>query len=186
MRYSERLPSLKLRISCFGLRKMQLRSLSPDYSKWFSFRLQLSFWRRKERYRQFEHQEMRIRINVQIILNLTLRPCLPQYINRCCRQTLLSLRCPFDQSEFGSAWAVVKCKLLITKEDLQFWLFFIVYFVYCTIWVWFDFFFQAICFWFDLRRRNLSKKETNNLGFAYERIFQLKIITVAFQLYRSW
>lgn len=64
MRYSERLPSLKLRISCFGLRKMQLRSLSPDYSKWFSFRLQLSFWRRKERYRQFEHQEMRIRINV--------------------------------------------------------------------------------------------------------------------------
>ena len=37
----------------------------------------------------------------------------------------------------------------------------------------------------DLRRRNLSKKETNKLEFAYEHIFLLKIITVAFQLYRS-
>ena len=63
-------------------------------------------------------------------------------------------------------------------------LFFIGYFVHCTIWVWFDFFFQAICFWFA--KAKFIEKRNQQPEFAYEHIFQLKIITVAFQLYRSW
>lgn len=160
MRYSERLPSLKLRISCFGLRKMQLLSLSPDYSKWFSFRPQLSFWRRNERYRQFEHQEMCIRINVA----------------------------NYSQFNAKTMFTTVYKSVLQTNSvvtSLSFW----------PIGVWkclSSIKMQAINyerfrpFASDLRRQNLSKKETNKLEFAYEHIFQLKIITIAFQLYRSW
>lgn len=104
MRYSERLSSLKLRISCFGLRKMQLLTLSPDYSNMsFLFACSCLFEDETSATDNLSIRKCVFGLMLRIILNLTQSPCLPQYINRCCRETLLSPRCPFDQSEFGSA-----------------------------------------------------------------------------------
>jgi len=135
MRYAERLSSLKLRISCFGLRKMQLLSLSPDYSKWFSFRLQLSFWRLNEHYRQFEHQEMLIRLNVA---NYS------QFNAKTMFTTVHKSVLPETNSVVTSLsfWpiGVWKCLSSIKMQAINYerrstvLLFFIGYFVHCTIW----------------------------------------------------
>ena len=108
---------------------------------------------------------------LQIILNLTQRPCLPQYINRCCRQTLTSL----------SFWpiGVWKCLSSIKMQAIN-------YesratrsyssssVTLCVVRFESDLTFSFRPFASDLRRRNLSKKETNKLEFAYEHIFLLK------------
>lgn len=83
---------------------------------------------------------------LQIILNLTQRPCLPQYRNRCCRQTLTSLS--FWPIGVWKCLSSIKMQAINYESRATVLLFFIGYFVHCTIWVWFDFFFQAICFWF--------------------------------------
>ena len=83
---------------------------------------------------------------LQIILNLTQRPCLPQYRNRCCRQTLTSLS--FWPIGVWKCLSSIKMQAINYESRATVLLFFIGYFVRCTIWVWFDFLFQAICFWF--------------------------------------
>ena len=148
MRYSERLPSLKLRISCFGLRKMQLRSLSPDYSKWFSFRLQLSFWRLNESYRQFEHQEMCIRINVANYSQFNAKTMFTTVYKSVLQTNSVVTSLSFWPIGVWKCLSSIKMQAINYERRSTVLLFFIGYCVHSTIWVWFDFFFHAICFWF--------------------------------------
>lgn len=149
MRYSERLSSLKLRISCFGLRKMQLLTLSPDYSNMsFLFRLQLSFWRRNECYIQFEHQEMRFRINVANYSQFNAKTMFTTVHKSVLQRNSVVTWLSFWPIGVWKCLSSIKMQAINYERRFTVLLFFIGYFVHCTIWVWFDFFFQAICFWF--------------------------------------
>ena len=185
MRYSERLSSLKLRISCFGLRKMQLLSVSPDYSKWFSFRLQLPFWRLNERYRQFEHQEMCIRINVANYSQFNAKTMFTTVYKSVLQTNSVVTSLSFWPIGVWKCLSSIKMQA-INYESRATRSYSSSSVTLCVVRFESDLTFSFRPFASDLRRRNLSKKETNKLEFAYEHIFLLKIITVAFQLYRSW